>query len=121
LLDDDTFEIPKESHFYLFPFMQKQIRVFNGLGLPFEADHFALVHCIKIYPLAMLWSDIALPIDGLLDWNCWYNESVETEVDIEFPSIMPVDDEFPERFLFGAGMQLLGRSAVESVIAWPWK
>lgn len=121
LLDDDSCSIPNESHFYLFPFMQKQVRVFNGLVLPFNSQYIALIHCIKIYPLALLWSDKALPIQGLLDWNCWFNESVDTEVEIEFPAIMPVDDEFPERFLFGAGMQLLGRSAVESVIAWPWK
>jgi hypothetical protein len=121
LLDDDSASIPVESHFYLFPFMQKQVRVFNGLALPFDTDNIALVHCVKVYPLAMLWADQAFPIDGLLDWNCWYNESVNAEIDLDFSAVMPVDDEFPERYLFGAGMQLLGRSAVESVIAWPWK
>ncbi len=122
LLDDDGFEIPKESHFYLFPFMQRQIRVFNGLGLPFNDKKIALVHCVKIYPLAMLWSDIKLPgDDNLLDWNCWYKERPDLEVEIQFPATMPIDDEFPEQYLFGPGAQLLGRGGVESVIAWPRK
>lgn len=121
LLDDDNYEIPKDSHFYLFPFMQKQIRVFNGLGLPFDEGNIAFINCVKIYPLAMLWSDKELPITGLLDWNCWYNEEIEKEVVITFPRVMPAHDEFPERYLFGEGMQFLGRSAIESVIAWPWK
>jgi hypothetical protein len=121
LLDDDSYKLPDKSHFYLFPFMQKQIRVFNGLGLPLDSENIVLVHCVKIYPIAMLWSDSALPLEGLYDWNCWYKESVDTEAYIKFPAVMPVDDEFPERYLFGSGMQLLGQSSVESVIAWSRK
>lgn len=119
LLDDDSYQLPPDSHFYLFPFLQRQVRVFNGLGLPFLADDIALIHCIKIYPLALLWSSKKLPVEGLLDWTCWYNEDVNNEIEIIFPATMPLDDEFPERYLFGAGMQILGRNAVESVIAWP--
>lgn len=119
LVNDDTKPIPATSHFYVFPFLQKEIRMFNGLGFPIEDPPIAMVHCIKIFPLALLWTDQKLPIDTLDDWARYFDEPVDREHDVQFSTIMPVDDNFPERYMF-TGMQLLGRSSVESIIAWPW-
>lgn len=118
LLDDDQYPIPDDTHFYVFPFLQKQIRVFNGIGFPLSEELIALVHCVKIYPFAFVFSDKEFPIEGVQDWNKYFKLPVDEDVEINFNPVMPIDDDFPERYIF-TGMQLLGRSGVESVIAWP--
>lgn len=120
IINNSDCPIPPEYHFYVYPFHKQEIRVFGQLAFPQKQEPLtvAVTYAVKIFPLAMLFSSESLPIDTLDDWNKYFNIGVTDEVEITFRTVLPVDDEWPERYLFSFG-QFLGKGAVESIIAWP--